>query len=63
MLRTATLEEIKKGKVTDVYFERTKTILESKGIHKIVVAEFALLLCLLLVIILILVFTKRQYSV
>ncbi len=41
MLRTATLEEIKRGKVTDVYFERTKAILELKGIHKKVVAEFA----------------------
>lgn len=40
MLRTATLEEIKEGKVTDVYFERTRTILEEMGIHKQVVTEF-----------------------
>jgi len=40
MLRTATLEEIKAGKVTDIYFERTRAILEARNIHKTVVAEF-----------------------
>lgn len=34
-------EEIKKGKVTDVYFERTRQILEARNIHKTVTAEFA----------------------
>jgi len=33
-------KEIKEGRVTDVYFERTKRILEAKKIHKIVRAEF-----------------------
>jgi len=33
-------EAIKAGKVTDVYFERTKQILESRNIHKTVTAEF-----------------------
>ena len=35
----ATDKEIKEGKVTDVYFQRTKEILEKKNIHKHVVAE------------------------
>ncbi|AEH25072.1 nicotinate phosphoribosyltransferase [Pyrococcus yayanosii] len=35
----ASEEEIKKGKTTDVYFIRTKKILEEKGIHKKVFAE------------------------
>ena len=39
MLRPATLEEIKRGEVTDIYFNRTKRILEEKGIHKKVVVE------------------------
>jgi nicotinate phosphoribosyltransferase len=33
--------EIKAGKVTDVYFQRTKQILEAEGIDKWVTAEFA----------------------
>ncbi len=41
MLRTATFEEIKAGKVTDVYFERTKKILDARQQHEKVVAEFA----------------------
>lgn len=40
MFHYANEEEIKQGKVTDVYFERTKKILEAKKIHKIVRAEF-----------------------
>ncbi len=40
MFHYANEEEIKKGKVTDVYFERTKKILEAKKVHKIVRAEF-----------------------
>jgi len=40
MFHLATAEEIKSGKVTDVYFTRTKQILEAEGIHKRVVAEF-----------------------
>jgi nicotinate phosphoribosyltransferase len=39
--QTATLEEIKKGRVSDVYFERTLQILKAKGIRKRVRAEFA----------------------
>jgi nicotinate phosphoribosyltransferase len=34
MMYLATEEEIRKGKVTDVYFERTRTILENEGIDK-----------------------------
>lgn len=37
---TATDEEIRQGKITDVYFERTVQILKSKGIKKRVRAEF-----------------------
>ncbi|MCF7805010.1 MAG: nicotinate phosphoribosyltransferase [Candidatus Marinimicrobia bacterium] len=33
-------DQIKAGKVTDVYFERTRQILEEKNIHKTVTAEF-----------------------
>src|SRR3990172_7712081 len=33
-------KEIKEGKITDVYFERTLTILKSKGIDKRVRVEF-----------------------
>ncbi len=36
---TATEEEIKKGKTTDIYFERTAQILKEKDISKDVVAE------------------------
>lgn len=36
----ATDEEIKSGKTTDIYFERTKTILESLNVTKHVTAEF-----------------------
>lgn len=41
MLHIATEDEIKNGKVTDVYFVRTKKILEEKKIYKRVKAEFA----------------------
>jgi len=37
---TTTWREIKAGKVTDIYFERTKEILEAKGIDSHVRAEF-----------------------
>ncbi|HDP68391.1 MAG TPA: nicotinate phosphoribosyltransferase [Candidatus Marinimicrobia bacterium] len=40
MLRTATEEEIRQGKVTDIYFERTEQILKAKKINKSVQAEF-----------------------
>lgn len=40
MLHTATSEQIRKGLVTDVYFERTEKILREKGIDKQVRAEF-----------------------
>ena len=40
MLHTATPQQIKDGLVTDVYFERTKKILEARGINKEVRAEF-----------------------
>lgn len=40
MFHIATPEEIKAGKVTDVYFVRTRQILEAEGIHKRVKAEF-----------------------
>ncbi len=40
MFQTATFEEIKAGKITDVYFERTMKILKAKGIDKRVKAEF-----------------------
>jgi nicotinate phosphoribosyltransferase len=38
--QTATLEEIKQGKVSDIYFDRTHQILEAKGVRKRVRAEF-----------------------
>jgi len=41
MLRTATEEEIRQGKVTDIYFERTEKILKNKKINKTVKAEFS----------------------
>lgn len=40
MFQAATFEEIKAGKVTDVYFERTMRVLKAKGIDKHVKAEF-----------------------
>ena len=40
-LFTADFDDIRSGKVTDVYFERTLQILEAKGIRKNVRAEFA----------------------
>jgi nicotinate phosphoribosyltransferase len=40
LLHTATSEQIRKGLVTDVYFERTEKILRDKGIDKQVRAEF-----------------------
>ncbi len=40
MFHYADEKEIKKGKVTDVYFERTRKILEKKNVHKLVRAEF-----------------------
>jgi len=40
LLHTATSEQIRKGLVTDVYFERTEKILREKGIDKQVRAEF-----------------------
>lgn len=40
MFHYADEKEIKEGKVADVYFERTKKILEAKKVHKIVRAEF-----------------------
>lgn len=41
-LHTALPEDILAGKVTDVYFERTKKILDAQGKHAHVVAEFVL---------------------
>ncbi len=41
MLRTATEDEIRQGKVTDIYFERTEKILQAKKINKTVSAEFS----------------------
>ncbi|MCX5886845.1 MAG: nicotinate phosphoribosyltransferase, partial [Proteobacteria bacterium] len=40
MFHIASIEEIRKGKVTDVYFERTLQVLKAKGIDKRVKAEF-----------------------
>jgi nicotinate phosphoribosyltransferase len=40
VIHTATWKEIKEGHVTDVYFERTKKILEAKGLNVSVKAEF-----------------------
>jgi nicotinate phosphoribosyltransferase len=40
MFNIATAEEIKSGKVTDVYFQRTKEILDKERIKKRVKAEF-----------------------
>src|SRR5688572_9659464 len=42
LLHSALPEAILAGKVTDVYFERTKQILEAKGRRAHVVAEFIL---------------------
>jgi nicotinate phosphoribosyltransferase len=41
MLRTATDDEIRQGKVTDIYFERTAQILREKKINNTVSAEFS----------------------
>lgn len=38
-MRSASWEEIASGRVTDVYFVRTRQVLESLGIHKTVAAE------------------------
>lgn len=38
-MRTASLEDIHKGRVTDIYFERTWQVLSAKDIHKRVVVE------------------------
>ncbi len=40
MFHTANPEDVIKGKITDVYFERTLKILKAKGINPIVKAEF-----------------------
>lgn len=40
MLHTATAEQIRKGLVTDVYFERTEEVLRARGVDKEVRAEF-----------------------
>jgi nicotinate phosphoribosyltransferase len=42
MLQTASLEDIKKGLVSDVYFERTRQVLEKLNINKNVTAEIVL---------------------
>lgn len=39
-LHVANLEDIRAGRVTDVYFERTRSILRAKGVEKRVRAEF-----------------------
>jgi nicotinate phosphoribosyltransferase len=40
LIHTTSWREIRAGKVTDIYFERTKEILEAKGIDRHVRAEF-----------------------
>jgi nicotinate phosphoribosyltransferase len=40
VIHTATAEQIRKGLVTDVYFERTREVLKARGIDKEVRAEF-----------------------
>ncbi|SPD76290.1 putative nicotinate phosphoribosyltransferase [uncultured Desulfobacterium sp.] len=40
MIHTASSEQIRKGLVTDVYFERTEKILKARGLDKEVRAEF-----------------------
>jgi nicotinate phosphoribosyltransferase len=40
VIHTTTWKEVKEGHVTDVYFERTKKILEAKGLNAPVKAEF-----------------------
>ncbi len=40
MFHTASSQQIKQGRVTDVYFERTERILRNKGIDRVVRAEF-----------------------
>ena len=39
MFYTASFEDVKKGKVTDCYFERTRQILKAKGVEKRVAME------------------------
>lgn len=38
-MRVADIDEIKSGQVTDIYFERTRQILEALGVHKRVTAD------------------------
>lgn len=40
MIHTASTQQIRDGLVTDVYFERTREILEARGIDRVVTAEF-----------------------
>ena len=40
MFHTADARDILSGKITDVYFERTMTILKAKGVNPVVKAEF-----------------------
>ncbi|OPX41062.1 MAG: nicotinate phosphoribosyltransferase, partial [Desulfobacteraceae bacterium 4484_190.3] len=40
MPHTATWKEIKEGRLTDIYFERTRKILKAKGIDLPVKTEF-----------------------
>ena len=40
MIHTADAQQIRDGLVTDIYFERTRKILEAKGIDRMVTAEF-----------------------
>ncbi|MFB0520513.1 MAG: hypothetical protein ACETWD_03675 [Desulfatiglandales bacterium] len=40
MFHTATWKDIKEGLVTDIYFERTKKVLQTKGIDLDVRTEF-----------------------
>jgi nicotinate phosphoribosyltransferase len=42
MLQTASLEDIKKGLVSDIYFERTRQVLEKLNINKHVTTEIVL---------------------
>ncbi|MBF0477201.1 MAG: nicotinate phosphoribosyltransferase, partial [Deltaproteobacteria bacterium] len=40
MIHAVSFDEVKSGKITDVYFERTLEILKAKGVNKTVKAEF-----------------------
>lgn len=40
LLHTANAQEIRDGRVADVYFERTEKILKAKGVDKVVTAAF-----------------------